>query len=217
MTQKNQKTINFIKKNAYYLIFIAVLAVLTFITVALVISSNQGSQTANGDNVIQDNEQKPDDSEKEPTNPNEQNPVVSVVVFDMPIKNATILKDYVADGVVYNQTLGLYSGHKAIDFSAPEGSVVFACYDGVIENITTSKLEGTTLTLDHGNGLKTVYNNIEVNEELSIGDSVKKGSELGKVSNNNRTEYKDGAHLHFEVIENGSKIDPNKYLLTEEK
>ncbi len=215
MTQKNQKTINFIKKNAYYLIFIAVLALLTFITVALVISSNNNSQMTNGGNVL-DNNENPDDTQKEPDE-NEQKPVVSVIVFDMPVKDATILKDYVADGVVYNQTLGLYSGHKAIDFSAPEGTSVLACYDGVIENITTSKLEGTTLTLDHGNGLKTIYNNIEVNEDLVIGASIKKGNKIGEVANNNRTEYKDGAHLHFEVLENGVKIDPSKYLLTEEK
>ena len=57
----------------------------------------------------------------------------------------------------------------------------------------------------------------EVNESLEVGASVNKGDELGVVSTNNRTEYKDGAHLHFEVLENGVKVDPYKYLLTEEK
>ncbi|MBO5926497.1 MAG: M23 family metallopeptidase, partial [Clostridia bacterium] len=91
------------------------------------------------------------------------------------------------------------------------------CYQGVIEEITTGKLEGTTVTIDHGNGLKSVYNSIEINEDLAVGQSVDKGESIGVISTNNRLEYKDGPHLHFEVLENGEKVDPFKYLLTEEK
>ena len=40
---------------------------------------------------------------------------------------------------------------------------------------------------------------------------------IGEVSVSNRTEYKDGAHLHFEVMEDGVLIDPIKYLAIEEK
>ena len=147
----------------------------------------------------------------------EQKPVVSVIIFDMPILNASIIKDFVSDGVIYNQTLGLYSGHKGIDFSAEEGTQVLACYDGVIESITTSKLDGTTITINHGDGLKSIYNSVEVSEDLFEGATISKGEVIGTVSNNNRTEYKDGAHLHFEVVKDNEKIDPNKYLLTEEK
>ena len=46
---------------------------------------------------------------------------------------------------------------------------------------------------------------------------MKKGDTIATVSDNNRQEYKDGAHLHFEVIENGKKIDPETYLLSAEK
>ena len=154
--------------------------------------------------------------ENEENNENEQKPVVSVIVFDMPV-NGTIIKDYVSAGVVYNQTLNLYSGHKAIDFAGEEGAVVKAVYGGQVENVEVSKLEGTTVTIDHGNGLKTVYNSIEVNEDIVIGKTLNKGDAIGVISTNNKLEYKDGAHLHFEVLENGEKIDPYKYLLTEEK
>lgn len=233
MSEKNSKTINFIKKNVYYFVFIVCLAVLSVITIALVVTSN--SEPVNGGNTIEkpDNENsgngnnnsgdenqgganKPSDEGNDNAGEEEQKPVVSVIVFDIPV-NGTIIKDYIAAGVVYNQTLNLYSGHKAIDFAADEGTAVKAVYKGTVENIVTSKLEGTTLTIDHGNGLKTVYNSIEVDESIAIGTEVSKGDVIGSVSTNNKLEYLDGAHLHFEVLENGEKIDPYKYLLTEEK
>ena len=229
MSEKNSKTINFIKKNVYYFVFIVCLAVLSVITIALVVSSNSkpvgggpsiekpNDETNTGDtdsNKQEQEENKPNEDNQQGNN--EEQPVVSVIVFDIPV-NGSIIKDYVAAGVVYNQTLNLYSGHKAIDFAAEEGTAVKAVFQGKVENITNSKLEGTTLTIDHGNGLKTVYNSIEVDESIEIGSEVAKGDIIGSVSTNNRLEYLDGAHLHFEVLENGVKTDPYKYLLTEEK
>ena len=236
MSEKNSKTINFIKKNVYYFVFIVCLAVLSVITIALVVTSNNNSlnggstiekpsedNSNNGNNSgsqNQGNGNKPNDenqgNDNQGGNEEEQKPVVSVIVFDIPV-NGTIIKDYVSAGVVYNQTLNLYSGHKAIDFAADEGTTVKAVYQGTVENIVSSKLEGTTLTIDHGNGLKSVYNSIEVDESVTIGMQVEKGDVIGTVSTNNKLEYLDGAHLHFEVLENGEKIDPYKYLLTEEK
>ena len=111
----------------------------------------------------------------------------------------------------------MYTGHTGLDISAEEGSKVVCVYDGVVESVTTSYLQGTTVTIDHGNGLKTVYNSIEADENLTEGKTVKKGDKIGTVSDNNRQEYKDGPHLHFEVVEDGKKIDPETYLLSSQK
>ena len=118
---------------------------------------------------------------------------------------------------MFNQTLGVYTGHMGIDFGAEAGAQVVAVYDGTIESITTSYLQGTTITVNHGNGLKTVYNSIDAIESLSEGDSVVKGEVIGSVSDNNRQEYKDGPHLHFEVLKDEVKIDPNEYIMLAEK
>lgn len=234
MSDKKIKAINFIRKNLYYFIFLVCLSVVTLITVAIVVATNNNSPSLNDGNVIENPSDNPsggkpsdtptdnpsDNPSDAPTdNPSDNpsdTPTVTVVVFDMPV-NGTIIKDYVDAGVIYNQTLGIYTGHKAIDFSAEEGTNVIACYDGTIESIVSGKLEGTTITIDHGNGLKSVYNSIEVSENLSAGDLIKRGTVIGTVSTNNRKEFKDGAHLHFEVLENGVKVNPQKYLLTEEK
>ena len=225
---KNSKVTDFIRRNAYYLAFVLCLAVLALITVALVLSgSSDNTLPTGGNNQIEDVGGSTDDSnDQTSTDDNNQTqlppvedekPTVSVVVFDMPVQGASIIKDYVGASVVYNQTLGLYTGHKAIDFAAEEGTVVSCVYDGVVESIEISKVNGTTVTVNHGNGLKTVYNSIEVIDSLQEGATVLKGDSLGTVSANNKTEYLDGAHLHFEVWENGEKIDPTKYLTIDGK
>ena len=43
------------------------------------------------------------------------------------------------------------------------------------------------------------------------------GAEIGTVSTSNRQESKEGAHLHFQVVENGETINPAKYLAIAEK
>lgn len=220
MSKNNSRILDFVKRNAYYLAFVLCLAVLVVITVSLIVSENsKGSLEVNGGAQVEQQPQTPSEDEdpepeQKPTEPEKPEP--TVIIFDMPVEGE-IIKDYVGASVIYNQTLGVYTGHKGIDFGAEEGATVFCVYDGVIESIEISKINGTTVTVDHGNGLKSVYNSIDAREELLEGASVKKGDAIGYVSLNNKTEYLDGAHLHFEVLENGVKVDPNKYLIGSDK
>ena len=231
MANRTQKITDFFRKNVNYFIFLLCLAVVAAVSVALIVNANKNKNPAidTGGNqaVIPDNpedpaSEEPNDPVVKPDDPNDpsseepDDPVSNVIVFDMPV-SGTVIKDYVGASVVYNSTLNKYTGHKAIDFGAEEGASVKAAYGGTVKEITESKLNGITVVIDHGNGLLSYYNGVEVKEGLEAGVTVKKGDEIGFVSLNNRTEYKDGAHLHFEVTENGVKVDPNKYLLAEEK
>ena len=144
-------------------------------------------------------------------------PTVKEIVFIIPVENGSILKEYTETTVVWNQTLGMYQGHMGIDIKGEENAKVLSAYDGEIKSITTGYLEGTTVVVDHGNGLESIYNSLEVDENLEVGDKVSQGDVLGVISTNNRQEYKDGARLHFEVKEKGKVISPNKYLLGLEK
>ena len=139
-------------------------------------------------------------------------PTVKEVYFIMPVENGRCIKEYTEASVVYNKTLGVYTGHMGMDITGDEGARVLCAYDGKITAIESGYLTGTTITVEHGNGLKTRYNSVDANENISVGDTVKQGDELGVISVNNRQEYKDGAHLHFEVEENGVKVSPTKYF-----
>lgn len=216
MTEKSLKAKQFFKKNLYYFVFLIVLTAVTVTAVTLMVSSSKKG----GVQIEVPSKQESDDKQGEeetPTNPNPpQEPVVNVIVFDVPV-SGTVIKDFTDNTVVYNSTLDVYTGHLAIDFSAEEGTEVYACYGGVVESVTTTYLQGTTVTVDHGNGLKSIYNSIEADENIAVGQTLLKGDLIGYCSTNNRSEYKDGSHLHFEVTENGKKVNPNKYLLIEEK
>ena len=241
--KKNKNTFAyFIKKNLYYLVIgISLLIIAAVITVVLVtnkkpIEGNKPDSTPGIESELPsaDEPKTPDDSKNKPDKTGEEEkpekpdksgdnedesgkPTDNKIVFSLPVANSTVIKSYTSSTVVFNKTLGVYTGHMGIDFAAEAGAEVVAAYDGTIESVTTSYLQGTTITINHGNGLKTIYNSVEAAENLAEGQKVKKGDTIATVSDNNRQEYKDGAHLHFEVIENGKKIDPETYLLSAEK
>ena len=200
--KKNSRILGFVKNNLYYLLI--GVALITIITVtAVVIATSKSSPSATKPS-------EPPTSAEEPDKPDE--PADTKIIFTVPVANAAYDKTFTHASVVYNKTLGVYTGHTGIDMSAEAGTKVVCAYAGTVESITTTYLQGTTVTIDHGNGLKTVYNSIDAKEGLAAGQTLKAGDEIGAVSDNNRQEYKDGAHLHFEVIKDGVKVDPEEYL-----
>ena len=88
-------------------------------------NSNSGNTDSEPDGPDGPTDGEPDDGEQ-------NQPVQTVVSFVMPVENATVICDYTATSVVYNQTLNIYNGHLAIDFAADMGSEVKAVYGGKI-------------------------------------------------------------------------------------
>lgn len=210
--KKERSVLMFFKRNAVYLVLaLCILAVGLAITFMLINKEGDLSLNANNGAVVTPN---PDQSTGGADDDNTQ--VQAPIVFIMPVQSATSINDY-TETMVYNSTLNRYSAHLAMDFFAPEGTDVLAVYDGTVLSVETTFLQGTTITIDHGDGLHSVYNSLLDGDSVSVGQTVKQGDVIGQVSSTNRQEYKDGAHLHFEVIENGQSVDPIKYLDVQEK
>lgn len=217
MNKTRTNILLFLKRNAIYLVLgLCIIAVGLSITFMLLQKQNDLSLDA-GDTpaIIEPDPNKPSGPSGTPDDENVE-PVQKPVVFIMPVSNSTSINEY-STTMVYNSTLNRYSSHLAVDFFASEGAEVFAVYDGVIASVETTFLQGTTITIDHGNGLSTVYNSLLDGDSVTVGQQVSQGDVIGQISVSNRQEYKDGAHLHFEVRENGTSIDPVKYLVYEEK
>ena len=221
MKKQPSRFLTFMRRNALYLILAAcILAVGLSVTLMLIKQTNDLSNSLDRPTItdpIDPDEPDNPTQPNEPTEPNQpEQPVVKPITFIMPVANSSSIGEYV-ETMAWNSTLGRYSAHKAIDFYADEGSAVMAVYDGVVESVVNSLLSGITITIDHGNGLKTVYNSLADGDGVVEGQAVKQGDIIGEVSVSNRQEHLAGAHLHFEVYENGEKIDPIKYLEFNEK
>ena len=133
----------------------------------------------------------------------------------MPVLQASLIHDH---GFFFNQTLGYYGHHAGVDFEAAIGEEVFCVLDGVVESIyKADKLLGTEITVDHGDGLKTLYRFVDEVEGLQVGATVKRGQKIATVAEPSGGEYKDGAHLHFEVFEEGVSVNPDGYLPISDK
>ncbi len=98
--------------------------------------------------------------------------------------------------------------HRGIDFKANVGDPVLAVADGVIRYSGVQGGYGKLVDVDHGNGYVTRYAH---NSRLLVkeGDLVRAGQELAKAGSTGRST---GAHVHFEVWENGRVVNPRKFL-----
>ena len=198
------------------------LALTAIIVVAVAISGDttSGPQVDSGhggDNVVvippKDDEQQVGGNDND--NENQQPVVKPDEGMVSPIANMNVLNDY---GFYHNTTLNWFYEHAGVDFVADAGTEVMAVDAGTVESIYKDDiLSGTEIVIAHGNGLKTVYRFVNEIDGLKVGDSVKKGEVIATVAEATGNEYKDGAHLHFEVHKDGANIDPNVYLTLEEK
>lgn len=103
---------------------------------------------------------------------------------------------------------GTYKLHNGTDFAASTGTPVYAAMGGTVTVSKYSSSAGNYITINHGNGLSTIYMH---NSKLyvSVGDTVTKGQNIAASGN---TGSSTGPHLHFQVMLNGSSVNPMNYL-----
>lgn len=150
---------------------------------------------------------------KTPTNPVEEikeEPKKVELHFIVPVEGE-IAKDFSDSSLVYSETLQEWTVHLGIDIAAEKGSAVVASETGTIESIKNDPRYGTTVTITHENGYKSVYSNLLSAEFVSEGQQVEKGQTIGSVGDNAAFEIADNAHLHFEMKKDGETVNPSNY------
>lgn len=119
--------------------------------------------------------------------------------FAMPIRQYTITS-------YFGSRWGSF--HSGIDFANATGTPIYASDGGEIIRAGYFGGYGLCVEIQHKSGVKTRYGHCS-QALVSTGDKVYQGQEIALVGN---TGHSTGSHLHFEIILNGSQVDPLPYL-----
>jgi murein DD-endopeptidase MepM/ murein hydrolase activator NlpD len=98
----------------------------------------------------------------------------------------------------------LRSRHLGVDFSGQRGDSVVATNRGVVAFVGDLYFSGTTVFLDHGAGLQTVYLHLS-RVLVAPGDTVSAGQLIGAVGASGRVT---GPHLHWSASYGSVAVDP---------
>jgi Membrane proteins related to metalloendopeptidases len=99
--------------------------------------------------------------------------------------------------------------HRGIDIANNTAPSILASQGGRIEAVIYGRYGyGNHVVVNHGNGYQTLYGHMS-QIYVSAGDSVSSGQAIGQMGSTGRST---GVHLHFEVIQNGVKLNPLSVL-----
>lgn len=103
---------------------------------------------------------------------------------------------------------GVYA-HNGLDLCGYVGTPIYAAQSGVVTKAIYSNVGyGIYTMIDHGNGISTLYGHCN-GLAVSVGQYVTRGQVIAYVGN---TGNSTGPHCHFEVIVNGTRVNPMGYL-----
>ncbi len=127
---------------------------------------------------------------------------VKKALMKTPINGARLSSAF---GMRKHPILGYNKMHRGTDFAAPEGTPIMASGDGVITKAGWCGGGGNCVKIKHNRTYQTVYAHMKNFSNIAIpGNRVKQGQIIGYVGS---TGLSTGPHLHYEVIENGKKIN----------
>ena len=103
---------------------------------------------------------------------------------------------------------GKPANHTGIDFAGKIGNDIIAVADGVVTWSGNRFGYGLMVEINHGNGYATRYAHNSENL-VDVGEEVKKGQIVALMG---RTGRATGPNLHFEVLQNGRRVNPVNYI-----
>jgi murein DD-endopeptidase MepM/ murein hydrolase activator NlpD len=102
--------------------------------------------------------------------------------------------------------------HPGLDIASDRGEPVYATAAGTVTFAGNQGTYGNLIAIDHGYGLETRYGHL-MSFSIGKGERVKRGDVIGRVGSTGRST---GNHLHYEVLANGTLLNPLR-LLTNQK
>ncbi|MER9856872.1 MULTISPECIES: M23 family metallopeptidase [unclassified Mesorhizobium] len=107
--------------------------------------------------------------------------------------------------------LGYVRMHTGVDWAAPIGTPIIAAGNGTVEKVGWAGGYGKQIIIRHANGYETSYNHQSAFAKgIEPGVHVRQGQTIGFLG---QTGLATGPHLHYELIVNGTKVDPMRVRL----
>jgi murein DD-endopeptidase MepM/ murein hydrolase activator NlpD len=133
---------------------------------------------------------------------------VRKTLMKTPINGARLSSSF---GKRKHPILGYNKLHTGTDFASPKGTPIMASGDGIISRAKWCGGGGNCIKIKHNSVYQTVYAHLsKFGKGIKRGVRVKQGQIIGYVGS---TGMSTGPHLHYEVIENGRKINSQKLKL----
>ena len=133
---------------------------------------------------------------------------IKKTLMKTPINGARLSSSY---GKRKHPILGYTKMHLGTDFAAPKGTPIMASGDGKVTKAGWCGGGGNCVKIKHNRTYQTVYAHMsKFGRGIKKGVRVKQGQIIGYVGS---TGLSTGPHLHYEVIENGKKINSQKLKL----
>lgn len=157
----------------------------------------------------------------EPAAPSETQPDGQAVVaqedgitraehFSLPLLSE-VDKPFSGGDMVQSKTMGDWRVHNGVDFRGTVGDQVRAVNNGVVKAVYDDVLWGTVVEIDHGDGLVARYCGLGKGSTAAVGDKVKINDRIGNLGSV-PVESADEVHLHFELRQDGTAVDPMPIL-----
>ena len=122
-----------------------------------------------------------------------------------PVSNSDLDRIASGFGMRIDPVYGTAKMHKGLDFTAPQGTPIYATGNGVVEEATFSAGGfGNQVIINHGYGYETLYGHM-IKYKVREGQKVKRGELIGWVGSTGKST---GPHCHYEVHVNGIEVDP---------
>ena len=169
---------------------------------------NTNENTSNTNVTSQENQTINEQTENkvEENNANE-----NTTQFIFPVEGE-VIKEFAKDNLIYSETLEEWITHTGIDIKADRTTIVKAVADGTVKSIKNDPRYGLTVTIEHADGYTSVYSSLLTAEFVKEGEKVTQGQTIGTVGNSAVFEVAEDNHLHFELLKDGSNINPEMYL-----
>ncbi len=131
-----------------------------------------------------------------------------------PVKGE-ILAPFSNGELVKSATTGVWQTHNGIDIACEPGTEIRAMDAGMVSAVEEDPLWGVCVTIDHQNGIFSRYCNLDAALAVNTGDAVNHGMVIGKAGRTADIESAGDSHIHFEVMQGESYIDPAAYISAE--